>query len=68
MLENTIAHVNIDMNSIFREVRELNKANKKLSLLCIVGISTAISLYSDNKKRKEEIKALKEELNNLKGE
>lgn len=68
MLENTIAHVNIDMNSIFREVRELNKANKKLSLLCVMGVAAAISLYSDNKKRKEEIKALKEELKELKGE
>lgn len=68
MLENTIAHVNIDMNSIFREVKELNKANKKLSVLCIMGVAMAVSLYTDNKRQREAIKTLKEELNGLKGE
>ena len=67
-MENKAINIHVDMNHLFREFKDLQRANKRLTFVGIACVALASCLYSENKKQKEQIKALNEELKNLKGE
>lgn len=67
-MENKTVNVHVDMNNIFREFKDLHKSNKRLTFIGCACVAFIAAQYSENKKQKEQIKALNEELKNLKGE
>lgn len=63
--EGAVTHVNVNVDSIFHEVKELNKANKRLTILFCICAACAVSKLNESKKQKEQIKTLTEELEGL---